>query len=106
SGPGPNLISFDISGSGIQEISPTSPLPTVTTPVVIDATTQPGYSGAPLIQLDGASAGNATALTITAGSSTVEGLEITHWSGTGIALKTNGSNTIAADYLGTDGSSA
>jgi hypothetical protein len=49
---GTNQITFKI-GTGLQTISPTSPLPTITNPVVIDGTSQggTGYVGAPLIVL-------------------------------------------------------
>src|SRR5262249_55932508 len=46
-------IAFDISGGGVHTIRPASPLPTFTDPVVIDGSTQPGYAGAPLIELSG-----------------------------------------------------
>jgi len=49
-------IQFNI-GSGHQTINLTSPLPVLTRPVVIDGTTQPGYAGTPLIELNGAGAG-------------------------------------------------
>ena len=49
----PNTIDFDIPGSGLQTIAPQSPLPAATAPVVIDGTTQTGFSGTPLIVLDG-----------------------------------------------------
>ncbi len=105
--PGPNMIDFAISGSGVQTIIPTSPLPTITTPVLIDGTTQSGYAGAPLIQLDGTNAGSkANGLTITAGSTTVKALEITHWGGAGVVLSGASKDTISDDYIGTDGSSA
>jgi hypothetical protein len=47
--PGPNTIAFNIGGAA-QTITPLTPLPAVTTPVVLDGTTQPGYHGSPLIQ--------------------------------------------------------
>src|SRR5581483_11449800 len=53
--PGTDNITFSIGG-GAQTISPTSSLPTITGPVSLDATTQPGFAGTPLIQLDGAGA--------------------------------------------------
>ncbi len=53
---GLSTIRFQI-GSGLQTIQPTSPLPTLIYPVVIDGTTQPGYANKPLIQLDGTLAG-------------------------------------------------
>src|SRR6516165_2495838 len=46
--PGPNAIGFAI-GSGAATIALQSALPTITQPVTIDGTTQPGYPGTPLI---------------------------------------------------------
>src|SRR5947209_1266892 len=42
--PGPNTIHFAIPGTGVQTISPTLALPTITDSVVIDGYTQPGAS--------------------------------------------------------------
>src|SRR5213078_5279008 len=45
-----NLIDFQIlPAGGVKTISPLSELPLITTPVVIDGTTQSGYAGAPII---------------------------------------------------------
>src|SRR5262245_55678346 len=52
--PGKDTIAFDIGGGGVQTIAPTSSLPTVTDPVVIDGTTQPGSGNTPRIELSGA----------------------------------------------------
>ena len=52
----------------MKRITPSSPLPVVTDPVVIDGTTQPGYSGRPVIELRGLNAGvGAHGIEITAG---------------------------------------
>jgi CSLREA domain-containing protein len=70
---GPDTIGFDI-GSGLATIQPSTALPNVTDPVVIDGTTQPGFAGSPLIELDGQSlVGTVDGLTITAGGCTVRG---------------------------------
>src|SRR5262249_10811771 len=50
---GPNTITFNISGAGTQTIQPASALPALTGNVVIDGTTQPTYTGTPLIDLNG-----------------------------------------------------
>ena len=42
--PRPDAITFSIPGSGVQTISPASPLPTITDPVIIDGYSQPGAS--------------------------------------------------------------
>ena len=57
---GAATIDFAI-GTGQQTIDVFSPLPAITAPVIIDGTTQPGYSGTPLIELDGAGAGAGSA---------------------------------------------
>ncbi len=98
----PDEIHFAISGAGVRTIQPATALPTITNPVVIDATTQPGYVGEPLIELDGSGAGSANGLHITAGGSTVRGLVINRFSAYGIRLRTGGGNLIEGNYLGTD----
>ncbi len=86
--PGSNTIDFGI-GTGAQTISLLSALPSITVPVLIDGTTQPGYTSAPLIDLDGTSAGSgADGLDLAAGSggSTIRGLVINNFSGDGISI--------------------
>lgn len=101
--PGLDTVSFDIPGPGPVTIVPTSPLPAITDPVNIDATTQPGYHGSPLIELDGAGTpGPANGLTITAGGSTVEGLAINRFGGSGILIQGGSGNHIVANAIGTD----
>ncbi len=98
--PGPDDIAFDIPGAGPHTIAPLSGLPTVTSPVVLDAATQPGYAGTPLVEIDGTDAGGNT-LWITAGSSTIRGFAINR-GGTGIYLQTGGDNVVEANFIGTD----
>lgn len=50
---GPDAIAFDIPGSGTQTIAPLSQLPMIKYSVTLDGTTQPGYSGSPLIDING-----------------------------------------------------
>jgi hypothetical protein len=100
--PGPDTIIFDIPGAGAHTIRPTSPLPTITDPVVLDATFQPGYAGSPLIELDGSLAGpGANGLAISADSSVVRGLDITGFNSAGVRLE-GGGDRIEGCYLGTD----
>ena len=68
--------------------------------MVIDAQKQPGWSSAPIVELNGTSA-SASGLVISAGNSTVRGLVINRFSSWyGIEITTNGSNTIAGNYIG------
>jgi hypothetical protein len=61
---GQNTIDFAIPGAGIQTIAPTSPLPPITTPTLLDGSTQPGFTGTPLIVLTGQTAGSFDVLTV------------------------------------------
>ena len=71
---GQDQIHFNIPGAGVQSIKPTTALPTITETVIIDGTTQPGWSGSPLIELNGSLAGSTlTGLNVnTATGSTTE----------------------------------
>ena len=102
--PDTNTISFNIPGAGPHTITPASPLPTITNPVVLDGTTQSGYAGTPVIQLgDGSGAvtvpGNG--LHLTGGNSIVRGLAINGFVGEGIRVEGGGSNVIERNYIGT-----
>lgn len=110
-----STINFAIPGAGVQTISPTSALPTITQPVTINGYSQPlatantlaaSDNAVLLIELDGTSAGAiSNGLNITGGASTIKGLIINRFggvtSGFGIALHSNG-HTISGNFLGTD----
>ena len=93
---------------GAHTIRPTSALPTITGAVVIDATTEPDYTGTPVVEIDGSLAGGSPGalgvigLHVSAGGSTIKGLAINQFSGAGIRLDTNGGNVLQANYIGTD----
>ena len=112
----PDKISFDIPGEGVKRISPTTALPTITDPVIIDGYTQPGASentkavgndAVLKIELNGSKAEyGADGLTITSGDSTVRGLVINGFStafvSRGILIKTKGNNVIEGNRIGTN----
>jgi hypothetical protein len=100
-------IVFNIPGNGVQTITPLTALPTLTHPAILDATTQAGYAGSPIIELNGSSAGaGVDGIHITAGNSTVRGFVINRFGGDGIRLESNGSDVILGNYVGTDVSGA
>ena len=71
--------------------------------MVIDGTTQPGFSGTPLIEIDGANAGTYTVgLTITAGNTTIKGLVINRFGLSAIQISSGGGDVIQGNYIGTD----
>ena len=88
-------IYFYKTGSSPFIISPSSALPTISGPVILDGTLQRGYSGSPIVETQGAFGG----LTITAGGSTVKGLKINNSSGFGLTLSSLGSNNISANQI-------
>jgi Calx-beta domain/Bacterial pre-peptidase C-terminal domain len=113
---GVDTISFQI-GTVSKTISPLTALPEVTDPVVIDGTTQPGFAGIPLIELDGQFTPQGTpGLKIIAGSSRVRGLVINGFGladcnvalnvdinvGSGIVLASAGNNIIDGNFIGTN----
>ena len=53
---GQNIIRFDLPDSD-RIIEPLSPLPDITEPVIIDGTSQPGYAGLPLVEINGSRRG-------------------------------------------------
>jgi hypothetical protein len=123
--PGPDIIDFNIAGSGVQTIAVGNttglPLPIITDPVAIDGYSQPGASVNTLtvgdnavlkIELDGTSLGAGfNGLHITAGNSTVRGLMIDNFAatssspfgGNAILMDINGGNVIEGNILGTHG---
>ena len=99
---GPDFILFDIPGSAPYTIQPLSGLPAITDRVNINGITQPGFTGTPVIEIDGSNAGNVDGLRITAGGSVVIGLVINRFERDGIVLTTNVNNTIVGNFIGTD----
>jgi CSLREA domain-containing protein len=117
---GKDTIVFEIDGAGPHTIAPASPLPDITDPVVIDGLTQSGAAANTLgpkegtnavllIELDGSNAGpDADGLVVTGGDSTVRGLVINRFGGSGVLLEqgeanTSGSrNRLQGNFLGTD----
>ena len=70
------VITFAISGGTFQVIAPTSPLPAISTPMTIDATTQSG-SGVVGVEVTGASCtpGCSDGFQVTSGSATLKALK-------------------------------
>jgi len=113
---GLDTIAFNIPGTGVQTITVTSALPTITDSVTIDGYTQPG--AAPNTQVNGNDAvilielrrGNfmfsSAGLLIQAGNSIVRGLIINTFSDSGIRLSLNGGNVITGNIIGTNAAGA
>jgi hypothetical protein len=104
---GADDIHFDIEpGTGeVHTITPLTPLPQIccdVAAVTIDGSTQPGYAGTPLIELDGSTAGG-DGLSLQDGPSIVRGLAINRFA-TGVRLGNRGGagHTLEDCFIGTD----
>ena len=98
-----DTIAFNLPGSGPHVIQPDSPFVTLIA-TTLDGTTQPGYSGTPLVQLDGmglpaSQTGHGLVLT---GASTVRGLAVGRFPGFGIQVTGGGNNVVTGNFVGTD----
>jgi FG-GAP-like repeat len=100
-----NTITFDIPGMSPHVIVLESPLPPISIPVLIDGFSQPGYSGAPLVELSGRQSGGGNGLLIDGSRVTVRALDITGFSeGAGIDLTGPAATNdwVYSDDIGTD----
>jgi hypothetical protein len=97
------VIDFNIVSGGPATITPTAALPTITADgTVIDGTTQPGYTGSPLIVLEGTGSGF-DGLTITAANCTIAGLAINNFDNGLTIQDSTATGTVVRDcYIGTD----
>ena len=111
--PGPDVISFNIPGSGVHTISPTNQLPPLTDPVTIDGYTQPGAipnslavgsNAVLLIELNGALANSPYGLSLIGGNCTIRGLIINRFNNYGIYIDSKGNNVVAGNFIGSNAS--
>jgi uncharacterized repeat protein (TIGR01451 family) len=87
----PCTVAFNI-GSGPFVIQPASSLPTIGSQIIVDGTSQPGYAGVPIIQLDG------EGLELSGTGAMVKGLSIT---GATYGLDVTGDNNVVeSNYIG------
>ena len=94
----PDLIHFSIAGSGPHTIALAATLPQITDAAVIDGTTEPDFTGTPVIVLDG-NGGAGNGLRLAANGSTVRGLAIVDFGQAGVLVSGTG-NTIEGNYIG------
>jgi hypothetical protein len=92
---GRQIIYFYIPGTAPFTIQPGTALPTISEQVYLNATSQGGYSGSPLVQVNGSFAG----LNITGGSTTVRGIAINNSSGYSMTLSSAGGNIIESNRI-------
>ena len=95
--PLPCTIAFNIAAAPYV-IAPQTDLPAVQSQLILDATTQPGYAGVPLIEIDGSSASTTAVLTVNGSGSAIRGFSI-QGDATGIYVNGDG-NSIEGNYVG------
>lgn len=99
---GPDTIRFAI-GSGAKTITPKSSLPGLGDDTFLDASTQPGYAGKPLIELNGSSAGSSTdGIRVSGAGVIIKGLVINRFGGSGILVLGRGGDRVIGNYIGTN----
>lgn len=97
---GADQIHFNIASGGLT-IAPTNALPVITESVTIDGSTQPGFVSAPIIELNGASAGAAgDGLKIETSNTVIRALVINRFLGDGIEITNGANNTVEGCYIG------
>jgi CSLREA domain-containing protein len=95
---GADAINFGI-GTGPQTIVAASDLPAISEPLTLDATTQPGYAGTPLIEVAGVS--SAFGFDVVTAGTVIKGFILNRWN-TAIQLDVGGGHVIENCYIGTD----
>ncbi|MFL6335798.1 MAG: carboxypeptidase regulatory-like domain-containing protein [Pyrinomonadaceae bacterium] len=110
--PGPDDITFNISGAGVHTVQPQTPLPVITGTTNIDGYTQPaaavntlgvGNNAVLLVELDGSAAGtSANGLEITGNTVNVSGLVINRFGGQGILIPAGAEAGVRGCYIGTN----
>lgn len=100
--PGTDQINFAIPGTGVKTILVSTGLPEISETVTISGTTQPGYAGTPLIELNGASAGSVDGLVIFADFCVVRGLIINRFAHDAIHIQSGFGTVVEGNFLGTD----
>ena len=109
--PGADQIEFAIASAAPHTINLASPLPIITEQVSIDATTQPGYTGAPIVELNGTSAGAGSGFVLRSPNNSIRGFVINRFSGSALYDQGSGividgasaiGNLITSNYIGTD----
>ncbi|NOT35466.1 MAG: T9SS type A sorting domain-containing protein [Candidatus Eisenbacteria bacterium] len=98
---------FNLFGGSIALIAPTTALPAIADPLALDAQTQPGWTSAPIVRLDGSAAtGAVDGLSVAASGlgTEIRGLIVTRFSRDGVSIQAGaGGVTVAGCWIGSTG---
>jgi hypothetical protein len=86
--------------AGTISINDNSQLPTLDQSITIDATTAPGYTGTPVVIIDGANATYGNGIEISASNCKILGLEIYFFTYNGLVVSGNGSDNFQIGAAG------
>jgi parallel beta-helix repeat protein len=102
---GPDTIAFSLDGPGTQTITPETPLPDISDALVIDGATQPGFAGAPLVEIDGsfAESTDTDGLRVVASDCTIRNLLLSRCGRAGVAVESPAARVLIEKCrIGTD----
>jgi hypothetical protein len=105
---GLDVVNFDILPAGPHTLFPAYGYPGLMEGITIDGTTQPGYAGVPIIEIDGAVQSSAVSapIALQAPHNIIKGLVVnnfqTSYSGPGILIDGGNYSVIKNCYIGTD----
>lgn len=104
---GTDTIKFNLSGEPPFVIKPLTPLPEIRSPVIIDGSSQPGYSSSPLVVLDGSEIlkdyGYARkGLAVASGPSIIRALVICRFGMWGISIEGGEGTVVEGCFIGTN----
>ena len=100
--PGADIIAFNIPGAGVHTITLLSDLPAIVEEVFIDGSTQPGYAGQPLIEINGNGiVNNVLEISAAATNTHISGLVINNSLQRGLYILAPDSR-VTACYIGTN----
>ena len=94
-------IVFNIGAGGPQTITPLTALPGLADFILIDGTTQPGFAGVPIVELNGNNL-VAVGLNLTQFRTTIRGLVINRFTSAGIGIGGSDNNVVEGCYIGTN----
>ena len=96
---GAQTVLFQIPDETEPVIRPQTPLPAMTGPLELNAQTQSGFNGSPIVTLDGSDAGATAGLVLNGTGVEVRGLVIEGFSGDGVQLEGTGFHTVEGNKI-------
>lgn len=104
---GSDTIAFNIPGAAPFTITPATQLPDITSPVVIDGTTQPGattgvWPPTLMIELNCSSVNNCLTINNSGSGSDIRGLVINRALTAGVVINSSNNNIVEYNFIGTD----